>query len=318
MNSPTAMDLRPYKPSPAQIERATDLACRGLLCYQPFVFSDRLQTGAGFEFVHAQEFAGLVYCPDLPSRFRGRKDVERFLIDPPLFDMFADCNRRLSVLYEIFIDEIDRRVGPISQHTFADIGCCSGYFPVSFARRGSPLAVGYDRVDYRETFELLNGILGTNARFVHQPYRAEKLIPRGRLRWLRALRHELASWFAPSARAPIREQFDVVVSIAVLVHLSDPLQHLAYLGELARKAILVWTLTSDREDELAIEYLSSNRYYPEDKFPYCFDVMRISPGLLRKSLEQMGFTEIHEIRNRPEGMPEGWYNKHRGYLAIRP
>jgi hypothetical protein len=46
--------------------------------------------------------------------------------------------------------------------------------------------------------------------------------------------------------------------------------------------------------------------------------MRISPGLLRKSLEQMGFTEIHKIRNRSDGMPEEWFKLHRGYLAIRP
>lgn len=312
------MDLRPHKPTLAQIERATEFACRGLLCYQPFVFSGGLQTGAGFEFVRGAEFAGLVYCPDPPAKYRGRKDVERFLIDPAHYVAFADCNQRLRVLYETFIDEIERRVGPIDRHTFADIGCCSGYFPLSFARRGSPLAVGYDRVDYRETFDLLNEILGTRARFVHQPYRAEKFIPRGRLHWLRVLRQGLASWFAPRGPVPVRERYDVVVSIAVLVHLSDPLQHLAYLGELARKAILVWTLTSNQENELTIEYLSSNRYYPEDRFPYCFDVMRISPGLLRKSFEQMGFTEIHEIKNRSDGMPDEWFNKHRGYLAIRP
>jgi SAM-dependent methyltransferase len=312
------MDLRPHKPTSAQIERATELACLGLLCYQPFIFSEGLQTGAGFEFEHSAEFSGLVYCADPPQRLRGRKEVERFLIDPSRRGLFAESNQRLRVLYETFIGEIERRVGPIDRHTFADVGCCSGYFPLSFARRGSPLAVGFDRVDYSPTFELLNEILGTRARFVHRPYRAEKFIPPGRLHWLRALRHELASWFAPRSLASVREQFDVVVSIAVLVHLSDPLQHLAYLGELARKAILVWTLTSDKEDELAIEYLSVNRYYPEDRFPYCFDVMRISPGLLRKSLEQMGFTEIHEIRNRPEGMPDDWFSKHRGYLAIRP
>jgi hypothetical protein len=40
--------------------------------------------------------------------------------------------------------------------------------------------------------------------------------------------------------------------------------------------------------------------------------------LLRKSLEEMGFTEIHEIANRPDGMPEEWFRLHRGYLALRP
>lgn len=219
------------------------------------------------------------------------------------------------MLYETFIDEIERRVGPIARHTFADIGCCSSYFPVSFSRRGAALAVGFDRVDYSATFRLLNEIAGTRARFVHRPYRVKWDRSQGRLGGLRALRSRLASLVSNLGSIPA--QFDVVISIAVLVHLSDPLQHLAYLGALARKAMLVWTLTSDKEEELAIEYLSCNRYYKQDPFPYCFDVMRISPGLLRKSLEQMGFAEIHEIRNRPDGMPDDWFSKHRGYLAIR-
>ena len=245
------------------------------------------------------------------------------MIDPAKFEQFADYNQRLRVLYEIFIDEIAERVGPINRLSFLDVGCCSGYFPVSFAHRGSPLAVGFDRIDYTPTFELLNGIVGTNARFVHKPYRGVKFIPGGRLRWLRVLRHELAELspfkhWTTRKNSGIPEQFDIVISIAVLVHLSDPLQHLAYLGELARKAILVWTYTSQEENDLLIRYQSHNRYYPDDKFPYCFDVMQISPPLLRKSLELMGFTEIHQIQNRPEGMPDYWFNQQRGYLAIRP
>jgi hypothetical protein len=312
------MDLRPYKPSPAHLKRATDLACGGLLCYQPYIFSEELQTGVGFELARGAEFSGLVYCTDPPQRYLVRPETKRFLIDPANLAQFADCNRRLAVLYETFIDEIERRVGPIDRHTFVDVGCCSGYFPVSFSRRGSPLAVGFDRVDYSATFRLLNEIAGTHARFVHRPYRVKWDRSQGRLGGLRALRSRFISLVSSLGKRRIPARFDVVTSIAVLVHLSDPLQHLAYLGKLARKAILVWTLTSDQEDKLTIEYLSCNRYYKKDEFPYCFDVMRISPGLLRKSLEQMGFTEIHEIRNRPEGMPDDWFSKHRGYLAMRP
>ena len=103
------------------------------------------------------------------------------------------------------------------------------------------------------------------------------------------------------------------------MHLSDPLQHLAFLGRIARKAILVWTYTSENEeDELVVRYPAANRYYASRKFPYCFDIMQISPGLLKKSLELMGFTEIHQIRNRPTGMPDYWFDRNRGYLAIRP
>lgn len=318
------MDLRPYKPTHGQLELATDLACRGLLCYQPFILSDDLQTGAGFEFAQKAEFAGLVYCPNPPLKYRGNRDVERFLIDPAKFEQFAEYNQRLKVLYETFIDEIENRVGPINRLSFLDVGCCSGYFPLSFALRGSPLAVGFDRVDYSATFELLNDILGTNARFVYKPYRGKEFVPGNRVGWLKGLRHRLEELnpFKVQYQNPNDEylptQFDVVISIAVLVHLSDPLHHLAYLGELARKAILIWTFTSGEESDLVIRFHSYNRYYPEDKFPFCFDVMQISPPLLRKSLELMGFTEIHQIRNQPQGMPDYWFNQQRGYLAIRP
>ena len=316
------MDLRPYKPSPAQIELATDLACRGLLCYQPFIFSDELQTGAGFEFAQIAEFAGLVYCPNPPKKYRGNRDVERHLIDPAKFEQFAEYNQRLRVLYETFIEEIEKHVAPIDRLTFVDIGCCSGYFPISFSRRGSPLAVGFDRVDYGPSFNLLNEIVGTKARFVHRPYRGETIVPtrRDRLKRFVSAVTELNpfSQRQKTENNGLPEQFDVVMSIAVLVHLSDPLQHLAYLGQLARKAILVWTFTSQEENDLVIRYQSYNRYYTEDKFPYCFDVMQISPPLLRKSLELMGFTEIHQLQNRPDGMPDYWFNQQRGYLAIRP
>jgi hypothetical protein len=316
------MDLRPYNPSSEQIERAKDLACRGLLCYQPFIFSEALETGAGFEFAEIAEFAGMVYCPDVPAQYVGNKDVARFLIDPAKKEQFRDYNARLRVLYETFIDSVEQHVGPIKNLTFADIGCCSGYFPMSFAKRGSPLAVGFDRVDYSGTFELLNGILGTNARFAHKPYRGEEFAIRQRVRYRHRLQNALMA-LNPFKAPPVDpdqglpEQYDVVCSIAVLVHLSDPLQHLAYLGQLARKAILVWTYTSEEEEELIIRYQSYNPYYKDDKFPYCFDVMRMSPALLRKSLELMGFTKIYPIENRPDGMPDYWFKRQRGYLAVR-
>lgn len=289
------MDLRPYKPTSAQLQLATHLACRGLLCYQPFVFSDDLQTGAGYEFAKIAEGAGLVYCARPPDQYRGNPSVERHLIDPVLRHEFAECNQRLRVLYETMIDIVEEHVGPASNLTMADIGCCSGYFPLSYARRGAKRAVGFDLVDYSPSFRLLNEILGTHAEFRHKGYAGT------------------------TQGMDEADRFDVVYSIAVLVHLSDPLQHLAFLGRMAKRAIVVWTWTSEgEEDELVIRYKSVNRYYKDSRFPYCFDVMQISPGLLKRSLELMGFTEIHQISNQPGGMPDEWFLRHRGYLAVRP
>ena len=293
------MDLRTYQPTAAQIATAKDLACRGLLCYQPFIFSDALQTGAGYEFATGKEGAGLVYCPDPPVEYLGSPPVQRLLIDRSIKDDFAAHNQSLRVLYDSMVDLIDQHLGPISDLTMADIGCCAGYFPLAFAKRGARRAVGYDLVDYGPTFNLLNEVLRTRAEFVHQGYIPE------------------------SQRIKGMDTFDVIVSIAVLVHLSDPLQHLALLGSLAKRAIFVWTLTSSDlnpadDEKMFIRYHSVNRYYEHSKFPFCFDVMQISPALLKISLEMMGFTEIYELKNTPDGMPEGWFNTQRGYLGIRP
>ena len=104
----------------------------------------------------------------------------------------------------------------------------------------------------------------------------------------------------------------------MICHLSDPLHFLAALGEMARKAIFVWTSVTD-DDDYCIRLGEPNKYYTEDRFPWCFDnITRLSDKLLRKSLELMGFTEIHELKNPEGGMSVPFVSYNRGYLAIRP
>jgi len=289
------MDLRPYNLSQDQLVRAAELAVSGLICYQPFIFSDNLITGAGYEFAKVKEGAGMIYCPQLPPSTTTYKNAKRHLIDPAILDEFRNYNDSLRVLYESMLDLIVEKVGDPRDLTYADVGSCTGYFPLSLAKRGAKEAVGYDVVDYAPTYELLNQILGTNAKFKRAAYD-----------------HELGT-------VPGAGTFDVVLSIALLVHMSDPLRHLAFLGKIARKALFVWTFTSNaEEDEMVNRYTSINRYYETARFPYCFDMTQLSPGLLRRSLEAMGFTEIHLLQPRPDGMPASCFNRHRGYLAIRP
>jgi len=290
------LDLRQYKNTEAQLTEATELACQGLICYQPFEFSDELITGAGYEFAKIEEGAGMVYTKNLPPSIDPNSDgVKRHLIDPAILPEFQSYNRKLDALYQSMVELIVDKVGDPRKLTFADVGSCTGYFPLVFSQLGAKESVGFDAVDYSRTYNLLNDILGTNADFRNFPYRGDIGGIEG------------------------AGTFDVVCSIAVLVHLSDPLAHLAFLGQTARKALFVWTWTSeDTDEEMTIEYKSVNRYYEHSSFPFCFDVMQISPGLLRRSLELMGFTEIHELKNKPDGMPDHWFDRHRGFLAIRP
>ncbi|HEY0838520.1 MAG TPA: DUF1698 domain-containing protein [Azospirillum sp.] len=288
------MDLRPFNPSQEQIERARDLACRSLLCYQPFEFSDDLVVGMGHQMM--TKGRGMVHTGHIPDAYKDQPGVKGVLVDPEKVDQFRADNLLLDDLYQRMVNFIESKLGAFSQYDFAEVGCCSGYFPIQMAMRGARSVTGYDRIDYSPTFKLLNEIVGTDVQFFNKAYR--------------------------NGTIEGAEPVDVVMSVAVILHISDILQHLAFLGSIAKKAMFVWTNTmaGDNEDEenLLIRYNQPNRYYKDDKFPYGFDCVFISPALLRLSLTEMGFTEIHEFTDRPEAMDKTLFRQHRGYLAIRP
>lgn len=290
------MDLRPYIRENRQIDEARDLIREGRLNYQPYIFADDLETGVGYEFIYG-EYKGMVYDPvsKLQATLQGDAPWAKFLIAADDYCKFHEANKRLRATYDGFVRAICDRLGDISTLSFADIGCNSGYFPLSFAMQGAGAAVGYDRVNYGANFRLLNGILGTNAEFIHKFYHSTtQSIPE----------HDV--------------QYDVVLSCALLCHLPDPLQYLAFLGRTAKRALFIWTGVT-REDRYSITFGEPNKYYQSDPFPLCFDNLT-SPSmkLLVRSLELMGFTQLHEIPNSPDGMPTDFYDLHAAILAIRP
>lgn len=269
------MDLRSLIKDPKQIARAREIVGKGLLHYQPFIFADDLETGAGYEFEYG-ESKGLVYDPAHDrSTFAEDDELRRWFIDGREKDTFSAANQRLRDRYDTVIDGICAGLGDISGMSFADIGCNSGYFPFSLARRGAAEAVGYDRGDYAESFSLLNSILGTDVKFHRQFYHSTTQSVRG-----------------------CSSTHDVVLASTVLCHLSDPLQFLACLGSLARKAIFIYTEVTV-EDQYCIRFGEHNKYYKDDPFPLCFDYgTTVSLKLLLKSFELMGFSEIYDIGSR--------------------
>ncbi len=288
------MDLRPYDPTPAQLDRARELAFSGLLNYSPYTFSDDFSVGVGLEFIEEAENLGLIYCADRDKNDSCHAGLTHLLVDHSKQSEFLDANARLSTLYETMIDMVQEHLPVGPDFSVADFGCNAGYFPLRMNQRWGCKSVGYDVVDFTATFELLNEICGTQAEFINEGYSPAR------------------------GEYPQPARYDLCCSIAVLVHLSDPLHHLAFLGKMATKALLVWTWSTPGEDDaLLIRYRGANRYYKDATFPYCFDFTQISPGLLRKSLKLMGFNEIHKIRNRPGSMPDSWFTNHCGYLAIR-
>ena len=278
------MDLRSLASS-KQVERAKHLAMRGLFNYQPFQLSDGFYCGAGLSIVQGfRADPPTVYCPSLDPAMS--EYAASALAKPADKDEFLQTNEALAGFYDGVIKQITEHLGGVAGMSVLDVGCNAGYFPISFSRAGSAQSIGYDRVDYTETLALLNEICGTRAKFQIWDY---------------------------DGALKAKEQHDLVLSVAVLVHLSEPLRHLAWLGSAAKKALFVLT-PCHGDDDLSIRYHTVNRYY-SNKFPNCFDVTTLSRKLLYLAFEQMGFSKVVELSTKP--MSQNWQDTHLALLGIR-
>ena len=190
------------------------------------------------------------------------------------------------------VDQIADALKPIDNLSVLDVGCNTGYFPLAFARRGAPEAVGIDRIDYAPSVALLNEICGTSVQFANWNYDGSLVAAK---------------------------QYDVVLSIAVLCHLSEPLRHLAWLGSSARKALMVF-MACDDVPGYVIKFHTANRYYADDNIAVQFPMFRCDQPVataLRLAFAKMGFTRIVEITAARNTMPPGWADKHLCLLGIR-
>jgi hypothetical protein len=140
--------------------------------------------------------------------------------------------------------------------------------------------------------KVLNSITGTSVSFLNRAYSSR----------------------THSAR--IYRRYDVVVASAIMCHLPDPLNFLAFLGSLADEALFFWGQMID-SDEYLVGFNQPNRFGREP-FPWGFDDnTRLSTGLFRKSVELMGFREIVELPHRDAWLPAQWYAPHRAWLCKR-
>lgn len=288
------------------------MSLRGLLSYQPYIFSDTFAVGAGLSIVAGYlKEPPAVYCPDATANDTDPTFFAREFAKEHQREDFFSANEAMRRFYDAMIDQIVAAVGPLNDMSVLDVGCNTGYFPLAFARRGAPRATGIDRVDYAPTVKLLNDICGTSVQF--------------------------APWNYDGSLTALK-QYDLVLSIAVLVHLSEPLRHLAWLASSARKALMVFTtahnvagsvgVTNAQKagvgaephrdpPDYSIKYLAVNRYYDDAKFPHCFDVTTVSEQLMRLAFEKMGFSQVIEITAAQDTMPPRWAHKHVGLLGIR-
>jgi len=213
---------------------------------------------------------------------------------------FMDSNRELRKIYDGILDFIVQSVGgKISNLSFAEFGCNTGYFMHSLAARGAKKTTGYDFTENSAVFRWFNEVLG---------------IPAGRNEF------RFAEWdsLKHQVQHTTFDEADVCMSIAVTCHLADPLHHLSFLCSKARKAVFFWCPVSDKKD-LSISFGSPAKYPNSLAFPISFDNdVRLSPALLRLTLEQCGFGEMVEIAP-PEvtSRYKGWFRSQQGFMALR-
>ena len=264
-----------------------DFIVRRKLAYQPFIFSDDLETGEGLRFVN-HGIGGNIHWKDPDPRV---KDL--VTADP---EAFKRENAALRAIYEDFIQQIASRTG-VSGLNFAEIGCNTGYFLHALALRGAGRCIGYDFTNNSRVFAWFNEVLGTRCEFHFSEWDS--------------FRHRLRYASMP--------RVDVTLSAAVTCHLADPIHHLAFLCERASKAVFCWCPVLDHE-ALSITYGQPGRYPNALDWPLGFDNdVRISIPLLKLALGQCGFEDIHEIQP-PDGLPDKWkrwHRLHRGYVALR-
>jgi hypothetical protein len=249
-------------------QEQVERAC-GVLNYQPFILTDELQTGAAYSWMWGVE----VKTPRLLFK-KQEVDIEEW-------SRITDANERLRKMYDAFITEIANRY---PRGSLLDFACNNGYFPVKASQLGMRGTVGIDVATYfSKSIDLLNEILGTDAQFASALYD-----PR-------------------TKTAPVSGKYSVVCASAILCHVPDPLDFLAFLGSLASEAVFFFGQVIDT-DELIVSYQKPDPILAlrdlEVRFPYRYnDNTRLSRGLLYNAFEDMGFKEIVEFPWRSEWLP---------------
>lgn len=282
------MDLRQFRPTQEQVERAAQL-----LRYQPFIIDENRHTGVAYTWL---------YSPDPTSVSPADFFFDREKVTEDVWNQASDANRRLASTYETLIARVVEacpRGG-----SYLDVGCNTGYFPVRASLAGIRTAVGIDQGDYASAVHLLNEITGSSAKFSTGSY-------------------DSTTHHFNNQEDLGFHRYDVVSCSALLCHVSDPLHFLRALSHLASGAILIWSGFLE-SDELLIRYNPPNKFSEAD-FPNGFDDgTSLSVGLLFLAMTKLGFAFREEIKFTPSCLDENWhlrripqYQKFRAFLFWR-
>jgi hypothetical protein len=285
------MDLRKYNLTFDQIQPLI-----GQGCYQPYIFSDNFMSGVCYSWVTGELIQAMDRSNDIAYQWQAPtaplKQINHY-ITKQNWELFVDCNKRLRAMYDSWIDHTLSTLEYPSNYSVIDTAANAGYFLYRFKEKGAGKCIGYDLLDLSDVYSTLNKITGFNVEFFNKSYDM--------------ITHKIPD--SPSA--------DIVISSAIMCHLSDPLHYLAFLGSITTKALLFFS-TVDDTDTYQIIYNGAKKYYPDIPFPNCFDAnTRISKGLLLFGLKELGFKEVIEIPYSNSWIPFENYKNFKTIIAIR-
>ena len=247
--------------------------------YQPYIFSNDVASGIA------------------PSWFI--KGVDKPILtraqDPKNFERFWRMSYRMGSMYQDWVDALcrDSKVD-LKQASAFELACNTGYFLYALKQRGIQSCVGIDKADLDKQRRILNDV--TNIHDID--FRKGLWLPETHA--IEGLGDE--------------ELFDLVVSSAFMLHISDPLHLLRELSYRTKKALLLHTTIGHRRRGITIRDRGMTiTYNPEahhqkwgDRFPNGFDTV-ISKELLIYSLRECGFQKIVELKYSRRWLPRKWY-----------
>lgn len=284
------MDLRNKDLSYSQLVRLHSFIVDKKLGYQPFIFTESLEVGEGLRFQYGETNGGNIYWENADPK------VQDLLVDD--LQLFRECNQNLRKIYDYIVNSVVKNLGgDISQLTFAEIGCNTGYFLHSLALLGAKHCTGYDFTNNGEVFHWFNNVLGIDNDF------------------------QFAEWDSLKHSLNYAEmlEVDVALSVNVTCHLADPIHHLCYLCDHSRKAIFIYSPVNNDSD-YSIHFGTPAKYLNSLDYPISFDnEIRLSVPLIKLTLEEAGFSEIIEI-DCPEDLPDAWrswFYSQRAFMAFR-
>ena len=279
------MDLRKILRD-CDLKEVQSLILENDLSYQPYIFSDSLETGAGqrmqdgLEKYKGENTGGRIYWKDAPKDIRER--LKDKLADDQ--DHFRKCNAEYRRMNDYFVDSTIKVLGgDISKYSFAELGCNSGYFLHRLAARGAAKCIGYDVGPFEKVFDFFNKTLSLNNEFHFADWNP--------------------SFHGISGMA--LSEVDVFWSSAVTCHVADPIEHLTYLCDHSKVGIFLWVPKNNHKDN-AITYGKPGELSPRFSWPFNLDKdVKLSVPLIKLILKESGFGDIREI-NCPDNLGDTW------------